>query len=212
LQNFQVFAVFRFASGTAYTTCGTAAGNQSVLSGQVCGRGSFTNGLNNQRLPTFKQFDVRFVKGFFFGRSQLNVYLDARNILGFTNTLTQYVTTNSISSRIEQEQNFSADSSRTANEGLANDLYDESTGALNLRFGDAGASGCGDWVNASNVNSVPNCVYLVRAEQRYGNGDGIYTLQEQLNASNALYFANQAAPTFFYGQGTALRLGVEFTF
>ena len=55
-------------------------------------------------------------------------------------------------------------------------------------------------------------MYLIRAEQRYGNGDGIYTLAEQLNASNALYYANQAAPTFFYGAGTPLRLGVEFTF
>ena len=211
-QNFQVFALFRFASGTAYTTCGNADGNQSVLSGQVCGRGSFTNGLNNQRLPTFKQFDMRFVKGFNFGRSQMSLYLDARNILGFTNTLTQYVTTNSITSQIEQEQNFTADSSLTASEAFGNGVLDEGTGTVNLRFGGSGAGGCGDWVNSSNVPSVPNCVYLIRAEQRYGNGDGLYTVAEQLNASNALYYANQAAPTFFYGQGTALRLGVEFTF
>ena len=83
---------------------------------------------------------------------------------------------------------------------------------MNLTFGGAGASGCGDWVNSSNDPSVPNCIYLIRAEQRYGNGDGIYTLDEQLNASNALYYANQAAPTFFYGAGTQLRLGVEWSF
>jgi hypothetical protein len=83
---------------------------------------------------------------------------------------------------------------------------------MNLTFGGAGVTGCGDWVNASNAASVPNCVYLIRAEERYGNGDGIYTVEEQLNASNALYFANQAAPNFFYGAGTQLRLGVEFTF
>ncbi len=211
-QNVQVFAVFRFASGTAYTSCGNPDGNQSVLSGQVCGRGGFTNGLNNTRLPGFNQFDMRFVKGFNFGRSNLAFYLDARNILGFTNTLTQYVVTNSITSELEQVQNFTADSSRNAQEGLGNGVYDEATGAMNLTFGGAGAGGCADWVNASNAASVPNCVYLSRAEQRYGNGDGIYSLQEQRNASDALYFSNQAAPTFFYGQGTALRLGVEFTF
>ncbi len=55
-------------------------------------------------------------------------------------------------------------------------------------------------------------MYLVRAEQRFGNGDGMYTVAEQLNASNALYYANQAAPTYFYGAGTWLRLGVEFSF
>ena len=59
---------------------------------------------------------------------------------------------------------------------------------------------------------IRDSIYLIRAEQRYGNGDGIYTLDEQLNASNAFYYANQAAPTYFYGAGTQLRLGVEFTF
>jgi hypothetical protein len=203
--------VFRFASGTAYTACGVPDGNQSVLTGQVCARGGFISGLNSERLPTFKQFDMRFVKGFNLGGSQLSLYLDARNILGFTNVLTQYVITNSITSAIEQTQNFTADSSRNAQEGIGNGVYGDD-GSMNLTFGGAGASGCGSWVNSSNDPSVPNCIYLIRAEQRYGNGDGIYTVDEQLNASNALYYANIAAPTFFYGVGTQLRLGVEFTF
>jgi hypothetical protein len=212
LQNFQVYAVFRFASGTAYTACGVPDGNQSVLSGGVCARGGFVSGLNSERLPGFKQFDMRFVKGFNLGGSQLSLYLDARNILNFTNVLTQYVVTNSITSEIEREQNFSGDSTFTANEALNNGVLDEGSGAVNLTFGGAGTSGCGDWVNGANDPSVPNCVYLIRAEERYGNGDGIFTLDEQLNASNANYYAVQAAPTFFYGAGTQLRLGVEFTF
>ena len=60
--------------------------------------------------------------------------------------------------------------------------------------------------------SVPNCVYLSRAETRWGNGDGIFTLAEQIRASNALYYAGTAAPTYFYGAGTQLRLGVEWSF
>ncbi len=59
---------------------------------------------------------------------------------------------------------------------------------------------------------MPNCIYLSRAEQRWGNGDGIFTLEEQLQASSAFYYTTGAAPTFFYGAGTQLRLGVEFTF
>lgn len=211
LQNFQVYAVFRFASGTAYTACGSPDGNQSVLTGQVCARGGFVSGLNSERLPSFKQFDMRFVKGFNLGKSQLSLYLDARNILNFTNTLTQYVVTNSITSEIERQQNFTADSTRNAVEATANGV-DAPDGSMNLTFGGAGASGCGDWIDSSNDSSPANCVYLIRAEQRYGNGDGIYTVQEQLNASNALYYDNQAAPTYFYGAGTQLRLGVEFTF
>src|SRR4030095_15757903 len=119
-------------------------GNQSVLTGGVCARGGFVSGLNSERLPSYKQFDMRFVKGFNLGGSQLSLYLDARNILNFTNTLTQYVTTTSITSEIEREQNYTGDSTRTAAEGAANGVYDPDTGTLNLTFGGAGATGCGD--------------------------------------------------------------------
>ena len=211
LQNLSVFMVFRFASGTAYTGCQNPDGNQSVRSGEVCSRGGFTGGLNTERLPLFKQFDLRLVKGFKVGRASLSVYLDARNLLNFSNVLSEYVTTRSITSEIERQQNFTADSTRNAMEATGNGVYNEA-GTMDLTFGGAGASGCADWVNGANAPSVPNCVYLIRAEQRYGNGDGIFTVAEQLRVSNALYYASLAAPTYFYGAGTQLRLGVEFTF
>ncbi len=210
LQNFGAYMTFRFASGTAYTACAEASGNESIRSGGVCTKGGFLGGLNSVRLPGFKQLDMRFVKGFMLGGSQLSVYLDARNILGFTNTLTQYVTTNSITSGVEHQQNFTSDSVRYASEALENGAY-KSDASIDLTFGGAYASGCNGWT-ASGQPSVPNCVYLSRAEQRYGNGDGVFTVDEQLRASDALYYDNIAAPTYFYGAGTALRLGLEFTF
>ncbi len=211
LQNFQVFAVFRFASGTAYTACASANGNQGVRSGDGCNQGRLQGGLNTVRLPMFKQFDLRFVKGVNLGRGQLSMYLDARNILNFTNVLTQYVVTRSITSQLEQQDQFSSDSSLYASEAAQNGVY-LPDGSLNLTFGGAGRSGCSEWVNLGNMPSVPNCIYLLRAEQRWGNGDGIFTLAEQLRASSALYYTAGAAPTYFYGAGSQLRLGVEFTF
>ena len=35
--------------------------------------------------------------------------------------------------------------------------------------------------------SAPNCIYLQRTEQRYGDGDGIFTVSEQTRAVDALY-------------------------
>jgi hypothetical protein len=54
-------------------------------------------------------------------------------------------------------------------------------------------------------------MYLIRAEQRFGNGDGTYTVEEQANAINALYDAGrgeqeQTAP------GRRARLGFEINF
>jgi hypothetical protein len=212
LQNVGVFVALRFASGTAFTGCQEASGNESVRSPFTCNRGGFQGGINSLRLPTFKQLDLRFVKGFGLGRTQLSVYLDARNILNFTNVLTQYVVTHSITSQVEQQNNFAADSTSFATEGLQNGVYEPADGSLDLTFGGALAGGCGSWTNQNNVPSVPNCVYLSRAEQRWGNGDGVFTLAEQLRASNAMYYGAIAAPAYFYGAGTQLRLGIELGF
>ena len=43
----------------------------------------------------------------------------------------------------------------------------------------------------SRAPAAANCVYLIRAEERYGNGDHVYTVDEQTNAINALYDAGR---------------------
>ena len=212
LQNFQVFVAFRFASGTAYTGCQNASGNEGVRTGDACFRGGFQGGLNTLRLPSFKQFDMRFIKGFSLGRSQLALYLDVRNHLQL------YQRADPIRRHPKYYQpgrkadrSSARDSSLYATEARQNGVYLED-GSLDLTFGGAGSSGCASWITLNNEPSVPNCVYLARAEQRWGNGDGVFTQEEQLQASSAFYYTNWAAPTLFYGPGTQLRLGVEFTF
>jgi len=212
-QNFSTFLSFRVASGTAYTECAVAEGNQAVLSGGVCARGGFVDGLNSARLPTFKTVDMRFVKGFGVGHSQLSLYLDARNILNFTNTLQEFVTTKDIVSPLENAQNWIADSSVYINEATANDAVTDS-GDIDLTFGGATdrINACGSWVTYSGAAASLNCAYMVRAEERWGNGDGVFTQAEQRRASDALYYANGRGENFFYGQGARFRLGVEFNF
>ncbi len=67
-----------------------------MLSGQVCDR-EFEGDVNGARLPTFKQLDMRFTKGFGLGGMDLTAYLDARNIFNLQNTTTVFAVTNDVS-------------------------------------------------------------------------------------------------------------------
>ena len=82
--------------------CPVETGNESVLSAQVCAAAASERRLNSARLPTFKKLDLRFTKGFGFGGVDLTAYLDARNILNFTNVHPgRSPTTNGIENAIE---------------------------------------------------------------------------------------------------------------
>jgi hypothetical protein len=54
-------------------------------------------------------------------------------------------------------------------------------------------------------------VYLIRAEERFGNGDHIYTIEEQSAAINALYNAGRGEQTLT-APGRRARLGIEINF
>ncbi len=216
LGNVGITALFRYASGTAYTRCPQESGNQGVLSGQVCAR-QFEGDFFGARTPSTKQLDMRFTKGFALGGLDLTAYLDARNILNFRNVLAVFTTTNDVVDREEQIQNWGTDSTSFSNEAAANSLY-QGDGAIDLRFGGAGTAGCGMWVTAQGSPGAPNCVYLIRAEERYGDGDHVFNLAEQRRASDAAYFAggSPSAPARginnLTGTPRLMRLGFEVNF
>jgi hypothetical protein len=54
-------------------------------------------------------------------------------------------------------------------------------------------------------------MYLIRAEQRYGDGDHIFTIDEQTSAINALYDVARGTQQM-YGVGRRARLGFEVNF
>ncbi len=59
--------------------------------------------------------------------------------------------------------------------------------------------------------AAANCLYLIRAEERFGNGDHIYTIDEQSNAINTLYDATRGEH-IHTGIGRRARLGFEINF
>ena len=231
LGNFGAFATFRYSSGTAYTLCdlsGEAGGNEEVLAGEVCERGGFTSsgGLNTARLPSFKQFDLRFTKGVGLGGVDLTAYLDIRNLLNLRNILSVFVDTRDVVNDFEEQQNWSADSTNFFVEASTNGAVDDE-GSIDLTFGGAGRAGCASWVDESESESPANCLYLLQAEQRWGDGNGVFTLDEQRTASREFYFVGSVNQGInqdlsarnggrglnnFTGPGRRVRLGVELNF
>jgi hypothetical protein len=211
-----VTALFRYSSGTAYTRCPTETGNEGVVSGQVCAR-AFAGDFFGARRPSFKQLDMRFTKSFAIQGLDVTGYLDARNILNLKNILNVFTVTGDVVNREELNRQLSGDSAGFAVEAQASGVY-QNDGSIDLRFGGAGAGGCGNWVTAQNNPAAPNCVYLIRAEERFGNGDHVFDVAEQRQASLAAYNAGASGATpargldTFTGEGRRLRVGFEINF
>jgi hypothetical protein len=210
LENVGLFATFRYTSGTPYTRCEDEA-DESVVSGDNCDA-SFPDPLNSSRLPSYKNLDLRLTKGFGIGGLDLTGYVEARNVLNFKNIIQVFTTTGGVNNAREEEKNFAADSADYANEASASGVL-LPTGAIDLRFGGAAdpRTGCGSWLSQGGDPASPNCVALIRAEERYGNGDHLFDVSEQHRASDALYYTVRGIHNFTSAP-RRMRLGVEVNF
>jgi hypothetical protein len=132
------------------------------------------------------------------------VFADARNVLNFRNTLGLF-----------------AETGTTVNAKHRHDLLAPEYAALYAEASAAGAlAGTPDnsgmlasttqdidlTLCCSNWGKPINCASLRRVEARFGNGDGIYTTQEQQRALNAYYDAF-FGPWRFYDVGRTVRVG-----
>jgi hypothetical protein len=61
------------------------------------------------------------------------------------------------------------------------------------------------------TSASPSCIYLIRAESRYGDGDRQFTLEEQTAASQANFNRTLGAQAF-QGRPREVRLGLELNF
>jgi len=210
LENVGLFATFRYTSGTPYTRCDSDA-DQTVVSGDNCDA-RFPDPLNSSRLPSFKNLDLRLTKGFGIGGLDLTGYVEARNVLNFKNVTQVFAVTNDVSNATEEEKNFAADSADYSNEASASGVL-SGDGSIDLSFGGAAdpRTGCGGWVNQGGAPAAPNCVTLIRTEERFGNGDHIFDVAEQRRASDALYYTVRGIHNFT-SSPRRMRLGVEVNF
>jgi hypothetical protein len=217
LENVGLFTVFRYASGEPYTPCSAEEGNANQFS-DVGGCAQGAGAFHGARLPSWRQFDLRVTKLFEVGGAGLTAYVDIRNLFNFANLLRVFSATGDIVNPADRLDRWSTDSSYYAAEASASGVYG-ADGSLDLRFGGAVASGCGAWLSGGGLPAAPNCVYLIRAEERYGNGDHVFTLAEQQRASDAFYAAVGRLESFFArgrhnftGDPRRLRVGLEISF
>jgi hypothetical protein len=211
LENFSVYTTFRFASGTPFTRCepglaGAPSSSREVLSGGNCLGNQISGTFNGARLPTFKQLDMRFTKGFGLGGLGLTAYLDVRNILNLRNVLQVFAVTDNITNAEDRERFLTRESSDFADEATKNNaLRADSAIVLNT------PNLCANWVDNGSAPASPNCVYFVRAEQRFGNGDGIYDKSEQSRALDVLYEYARGEHRYT-GPPRRARIGIEVNF
>jgi hypothetical protein len=217
LQNFGINATGRFASGTPYTGCSISNGNASFTAtdgngGSACvgTQDDFTSDVNGIRLPTFKQFDLRVTKGFSVSGMDFLAYADARNVLNLTNVLRVFQSTRDVRNGLNEQISWVSDSVSWAEEAKNNSLY-RASGEIDLTFAGAAEGGCGSWVNSSDDASAPNCMYLIRAEERFGDGDHRFTLEEQHRSSLNEYLVGSGLNSF-YGAPRRVRLGLQVSF
>jgi len=206
-----VRAAFRLTSGAHYTTV------------MQQGLGSTTDGLsisaspiepfNASVLPAFKTLDLRVTRALEFGGRRLTAFAESQNLLNWTNILGLYSETGAVTNTTHESRFLAEQTQILLSEASAVGL--RTTDARGDPAVDLSAPGiCATWQgqstsSASQAASGPvDCVLLVRAEQRYGNGDGIFTMSEYTRAFSAWYnLAN--APYRFYGTGRRIRVGLE---
>ncbi len=212
LENVGVFATFRFASGTSYTRCPVSDNSDdNIFSGGVCGR-SIEGDYNGARLPQFKQFDLRLTKGFALGGMDFTAYSEIRNLFNFVNINRVFAQTNDITNNTERTRIREAEIQSFANEATINGAL-AADSSIDLSFGGAvdPRQACGSWKQQDGTSATPNCVYLIRAEERYGDGDHIFSQAEQTRASDALYGVFRGLSSFT-GAPRRIRVGFEVNF
>ena len=203
-----IYTTFRLASGTSYTRCDpTDFASQGVSSGGTCGSLPAVFGYNAARLPMYKQFDTRFTREFRLGKLNMTGYLDARNILDLKNTTRVWATTGTFQNGAYAATLWTADSASYA-------LFGNQSG-VRLPNGDlqlpTNKAACAQFKNGT-TPTAPTCFYYIQSEQRFGNGDGLYTMAEQRSASNIKQQTNTFADYNFLTGGRLLRFGLEVNF
>jgi hypothetical protein len=206
LRDVSAFATFRVLSGLPYTPIVNEGNGQRAprLAFGLGGR-AIANTLNTNELPWTKNVDLRVNKGFQVGRLDLTAFADFRNLLNFTNVQQIFGETGDVvNAKHRLERILGNPDDGTAEYGS---LWNEAQVAgvllpgntVNLR------ASCAGW------GSPINCESLRRVEARFGDGDGLYTVDEQERALNTFYDSFNG-PWSFYAPKMHIRLGFELNF
>ena len=134
------------------------------------------------------------------GRVDVTAFADIRNLLNWKNITGLFAETNDVTNAVFQHNTIAGEFVNLSNEATNNGAL-RADGAVTL-------NNCAGWTGAA---GPVDCVELQRAEARFGNGDGVYTVAEQTNALNS-YYNLLNGPYTFNSQPRQVRLGFELNF
>jgi hypothetical protein len=183
-----IFATGQIASGLPYTRIINRGGGQRSIN-QISS-GELDEALNASRGPMLKRFDLRLTKGFDVFGTGARFVADMRNPFNIANTNQVFNETGTIINDQWYDQ------------ALREDLLNE-----------ANATTLSDRVIADWPENEVNRYMLARAEERFGNGDGVFTVEEQTNAWGTYFnYASNGSAWRMRTSNQSLRLGLEFIF
>ena len=188
------FLTLRATSGLPYTRLVNNGTGATVAQGLV---GPAAENLNASHLPWTKSLDLRVTKTIHTGRQHWTAYADLRNVLNFTNLVDVF-----------------SETGTTSNDLFRAKLLSPELGNLQAEANAAGAlapDGTVDLHTCSAWGNRQNCVALLRVENRFGDGNGLYTPAEQQRALS-MYYESFFGPWRFYGPGRTARVGIQLEF
>ena len=214
-RNVGAFFTFRFASGLPWTSCPNDVSNKDITTQGACAKGLGSTSVNANRLPMFKNVDLRLTKGFNLGHSlDLTAYADFRNLFNWQTVTSVFAATGDIQNPLQFSQNFKNDSTEFYNEVVHNNSLLggnilEADGSVNLVAN--GPATCDSWSLTNGQGGLPSCFGIYRAEERFGDGNHVLTPTEYKQIFTTYYNVG-SGPGNFEVAPRSIILGVELTF
>ncbi len=208
LRNAGLFMRFRFVSGLPYTKLVDAGRGQQAFGGTPFGLEGENEDdvLNGRELPWQYNFDLRVTKGLRLGPTDWTLYADFRNLFNIRNVVGVFAETGDVTSEEYFDSQVSSELTRLR--GDAGSARQTTVIKDGEEIEAIDVSDCDGWTGTGNEAS---CVLVRGAEARFGNGDMIYDLDEQLTALGAWYQRFNGEQVFL-GNPLHIRLGVELAF
>jgi hypothetical protein len=191
LSDLGVFATFKMASGLPYTRLENVGNGQSGPPTVAGLGGTAAEDLNASRGPGLLSFDTRITKGFNVMGLASRAFVDFRNPFNIATTNRVFMETGELTNQIWYDRQIATVLSTQSGLGTITDQV------------------IADWTAENAVNRY----MLAQAEARFGNGDGVFTVDEMTNAWGTYFnYATNNAPFRMRTSNQSLRLGMEFTF
>lgn len=192
LGQLSLFGTLRVGSGLPYTRLVNDANGQTGPPTRAGLSGTPAEAINASRTPMEKRFDLRVVKGFNVLGKNARLFADFRNPLGFTNSDVVWMETGTVENKL-----------------FENDWIDSYL-TLSTWDGDTNIDDFNIKLESETTNPV-NQYMILKAEERFGDGDGVFTVAEQRKMLKDFYNLNNGVQ-YFRESNRYLRLGFELSF